>query len=216
MSRYIIEATDNSFLVRGRPLEGLPDWLIEAAYEALRLRREPVRAARRPFCLNVEAASEELSVNFFEFRRFLRRIAEGLMAPWESPNPPEDCHYCCDGELSWLKPWAVKQTERAINGRVYSEWQRLLGCVDTTVLAVHRKVFAATYGFGGLSPLLEGAELYVEKYIVKDILAYRAAAVAARLCDFLGGQDDRIAAMSNWRSLFAQGVPGATHRWTRP
>lgn len=107
-------------------------------------------------------------VGLWNYYNLIASVARGLMAEW---TPPERE----DGrEWHGIKEWACKQTEKALNKRVYAEWQRLLGLVDPQVRAVQRAIFAATFQHHKLYP-----EFYNYPYLIADILNYRAAAIAA-------------------------------------
>jgi hypothetical protein len=103
----------------------------------------------------------------FEYYSFARDVAHGLMRGWE---PPE-------GRRGWpgVHAWAWRQTGRAIGKRLHAFYKRCLREADPTVLTLQRAVFAATFS---APSLLLSEELYKERYIVKDVIQHRAAAVA--------------------------------------
>lgn len=137
--------------------------------------RTPTRVTCYPTYLEIERRPgrdgevEPRHFGFYEYYALSRAVAEGLMAEWEPPERNE--HW------SGVRDWAVTQTARAIGKRVYAQWQRLIQGVDPTVLAVHRAIFAATRGTAALA--ME-EELYQYEFVVRDIVNYRAAAVAAK------------------------------------
>ena len=211
-SGYIIDQKTEGFVVRGRPhrldIPGSPEWLVDLCYDGGRERRELVKIMLRPYYL--EAMSKKVRgdpFGFFEYNQFIASIAAQLMAPWQPPlrerghddQPPP----------GRLRAWALKQTEKTINKRVHAEWQRLLTKVDPTVLAVQKKVHSATWNCW--QPyLLQQKELYKDKYIVKDILAFRAAAIATVACHYIGPwRESALEKMSHWRDLFAPDGMGA-------
>ena len=142
------------------------------------LDRPPVTVSCEPTFLEVEPSliGKPQRFGFYDFRRLVRAVAEGLMRDWKPPRGmgPNYMH---------IREWAIDQTARAITHRAHRQWKRLLGFVDQPVLAVHRSVFAAT---------MDGAvvascpELYRSPYLVRDIVRYRAAAIAARHVSSLG------------------------------
>jgi hypothetical protein len=213
MNRYLIDNLKDGFIVRGRPhrldTPGQPQWRIDLAYDESRLRREPVTVHRRPYYLAMESSDLPCCFTFFSFPSLVHAVAEMLMRPWHPPvldhdGPDEEEHH-----LYKLKEWAVKRTERAINKPVYAEWRRLLSQVDPTVLAVHRQVFSATWGYRQAN-IIANDDLFKEKYIVKDILAYRAAAVATLLCEAIGPANETpIERMQHWHDLYAPAGMGA-------
>ena len=215
MARYEIEDRNEGFVVRGRPhlldKPGQPEWLIELVYEESRLRREPVEVHLRPYCLEIASSASECQFGFLDYPQLVSKAAEILMRPWNPPlrdrdGPEEDANH-----LNKVKDWAVQKTAKAINKPVHTAWQRLLAQVDPTVLAVHKKVFAATWNCERASLLSDDA-LYNERYIVKDIILYRAAAVATLACEVIGAvNESSIEKMQHWRDLFAPVGIGAYH-----
>ncbi len=212
MSRYLIEQKRDGFIIRGQPnrfdVPGAPKWLKELGPEDY-WQREPVSVTLKPYCLEVASSGETKTVGFFDFPPLVAESAVRLMAPW---RPPVREHEGPDEEQYapyWASDWAMKRTQWAINKQLHAEWQRLLGQVDPTVLAVHKKVFAATWNCQK-APLLSEDALYKEKYIVRDILSYRAAAVATLACDEFGPPNESsIQKMRHWRDLFAPAGMGA-------
>lgn len=210
-SRYIIEGTEHNILVRGRPhpfeSEGYPDWLMDLAYDWVGGRREPVQLVQKPYKLVVESAAKRVSFGFYDFPRILDCMAQLLMGPW---TPAERARTRAGDQFGSERSasWAMKRTAWALNKRIHTEWKRLLARVNPTVLAVHRAVFAAAYG-RPMPDVVTDPRLYREKYIVKDITAYRAAAVAAWGCEWLGEKEDPVQKMLNWRKLFS---PVGTYR----
>jgi hypothetical protein len=104
---------------------------------------------------------------FFDYYPFAADVASGLILGWE---PPE-------GRREWpgLRVWVWRQTGRAIGKRLHAFYNRCLGGADSTVLALQRAVFAATFS---VPELVFREELYGEQYLVKDVTQHRAAAVA--------------------------------------
>jgi hypothetical protein len=148
---------------------------------------------------------------FFEYPQLLDKTAESLMQPWNPPLRDRDGPDESEGRLDKLKKWAIKRTAKAINKPVHAEWQRLLARVDSTVLAVHKKVFAATWNCRR-APLISEDALYKEQYIVKDILSYPAAAIATLACDVFGPVNESpIEKMLHWRDIFAPAGIGSYH-----
>jgi hypothetical protein len=108
---------------------------------------------------------------FFDYYSFARDVASGLIRGWE---PPE-------GRPGWpgVRAWVWRQTGRAIGKRLHAFYRRCLREADPTVLTLQRAVFAATFS---APRLMFREDLYKEKYVVKDVIQHRAAAVAlARL-----------------------------------
>ena len=142
--------------------------------------RPPVQVWCRPTLLDVDVPSfpggPSQRFGLFEFYKLNAAVAEGLMREWQPPRRDRRLWSHC-------RHWAVTQTQRAINSRVHEQWHRLLGTLDPTVVAVHRAIFAATLG---AAEVAMDRELYRHPYLVRDIIRYRAAAVAARYVAGLG------------------------------
>ena len=138
------------------------------------------------------------SFGFYTYYSFSRYIAKQLMA---NSIPPEDkleymfqdWHYI----PVWVRKWAVTQTAKVIGKRVHFQWRRLLTLVDPDVLAVHRSVYAATIQ---AAEVTYDPALYLEKHLVRDIINYRAGAIAALIFDdlnFFGQQIKAISILDN-------------------
>lgn len=147
--------------------------------------RKNVLVMLKPTYLLVKIAGNDdrfdTTLGFYEYRELCKAIFEGLFQGWVSPQG----HVLGDPEKSpyWLRPWLQKRIGTALGKRIHRQWKRLLTQVDPLVLAVHRKVFAATMG---CCDLVMDEELYHHnKYIIKDILRYRAAAIAVANADDL-------------------------------
>jgi hypothetical protein len=103
---------------------------------------------------------------FFNFGKLLEFVSRGLMRDWR----PHEGWY-------GARAWAHQQTAKALARRLREQWLRLLGRADPDVLAVQRAIFAATFGDAALA---SEPALYRERYLVRDIVAYPAAAIAVR------------------------------------
>ena len=196
MSRYVVEETDDGFVVKGSPhpldTPDQPEWLVELAYEQIGGRRGPAIICFGPYGLTLQPSHQRYS--FCEYRRLLADIVGILMAGWIRPRvvETEDAE---SHSPRRLVEWVRQRTAWAINSLVNRQWKQLLAKVDPTVLAVHKAVFAATFGYGP-APMLFKPDLYTNKFVVKDILSYRAAAIAARICDGM------VETMVDWRCLY--------------
>lgn len=160
-SKYTITERPDGFLVEGKD-------------------RNPVTVTLHPACLELSCqmgngvSSQEC--NLYDYYSLSRTIANDLMYFWQPPENKRDS----DGRPIWggVHEWAYKQCAGAIGKRVHAQWQRLLAKADPTVKAVHKAVFAATLRTANYD-LIFGEELYRHKWIVSDIINYRAAAIAA-------------------------------------
>ncbi len=105
-----------------------------------------------------------------EYRRLLEHIAWGLMQDWEPPKKDRK---------PWpgIKEWAVSNTRRSLGGRVYQQWCRLLKQADTSIIAVQKSVFSVTLGAASITL---NDHFYRDRFLVRDVIRFRAAAIAAR------------------------------------
>lgn len=202
-NRYIIDANDTSVLVLQRPhateIAGVPDGLSEVAYkELMGGRRLPVRLVRVPYGLVVESAGRTETFNFFSFTHILSCMVHGLMSTWQGRFP--------GGAEDKLTERAIQQTMWVLGKRIRPDWERHVEQADPTVLGVHRTVYSAA--FNRTVPLLVRPRLYRERYLVKDLTSYRAAAVAAWVCGTLD-DEEAIQKLANWRDIFS---PAGSYR----
>ena len=157
-SRYTFVATPGAGLGRGVQIESEG--------------RNTVFVDATPTCLVVRYKDERggwyiRPYGFFSYYPFAADVTSGLTLGWE---PPE-------GRPGWpgVRAWVHRQTGRAIGKRLHAFYKSCLRDVDPTVLALQRNVFAATFS----SPdFMFREELYREEYLLKDLIQYRAAAVA--------------------------------------
>jgi len=181
-----------------------------------------VTVVREPYALNVVSEGTGVTanllgsgsrfdrshsdLNFMDFPGLLGRVATALMQDWTPPggNVREGREERIESpeERNHWRHWAVNRTAWAINKIVYHEWKRLLATADPTVLAVHKSVFAATFGYRG-SSLVKWSDLYKHKFIVQDVIAHRAAAIAAYYCGRLDDLDEAIDLMSDWKAIYS-------------
>lgn len=85
---------------------------------------------------------------------------------------------------SYIQEWVIKQTARALNRRIHTQWRRLLEAVNPQVRDIVKRV-SALAGNKVLSGCEIWAELYDENnqamaWLRQDILKYRACAIACR------------------------------------
>lgn len=76
----------------------------------------------------------------------------------------------------WKAAWLMQVTGRRVGKSIHQQWKRLLALADPTVVAVQRAVFAATFR---APEILQDPKLYRDPWVVQDMIAYRAAAIAA-------------------------------------
>jgi hypothetical protein len=125
--------------------------------------------------------------SLIEFHSMLDRIAWLVMRDW---SPPLDAGKPWPG----IKRWAVGNTRRAIAGHLHKQWLRLLQMADPNVVAVQRAVFAATFGSAEITL---SDQFYKNRYLVDDVIHYRAAAIAARHIHILAREKQRSRILSS-------------------
>lgn len=116
------------------------------------------------------ADGHPIRIGLIEYRRLIDSIAWELMRNWKPPRRDRK---------PWpgIKGWAVGKTKRAIASLVYHQWQSHLNRLDPQVIAIQKAVFAATLGTARITL---SDDFYKDRYLVSDVLNYRAAAIAAR------------------------------------
>jgi len=199
------------FVVKRRPhpveLECAPDWIVDLAYECSGGRRHPVEVNLKPYCFEIESTEVHKRISFVHYYDLVQGIADGLMAGWVSPEW-DCCHEHCDcrpPNRNWrtgIHRWVRKRTGSCINKLIHPQWTRLLGTVDPDILEVQKKIFSASFGYGPVD-LITRPEFYENHFVVKDVKSYRAAAVAAFLCDRWFPAEKAIETMVDWKRLFS-------------
>jgi hypothetical protein len=134
-----------------------------------------------------------------DFYPLINQIAKVLIREWMTPPERWDDEDSDErGIPSWLSHWAHRQAAWAITKRVHEQWKRLLADADPTILTIQNKVFSASFGYD-LGPQRERVilqeELYREKFLVKDLLTFRAAGIVAAWVT-------SVAEMAEWRKCF--------------
>jgi hypothetical protein len=129
--------------------------------------RGPVRVVYAPYRFRVECRGRPAKdFGLFEYRRLVEEVANGLMNDWQGRG---------EHTPGRVRDWAVEQTRRAIGRRVLEQTRRLAALSPPEVLAVQRTVFATTLR---CHECLACPEFYQDRWLVKDVLNYRAARAA--------------------------------------
>ena len=129
--------------------------------------RCPVRLTMEKTHFRLQSEEKTCRYGLFEYRGMIQWIADAVMRRWRSPNAAEGPCYC--------PRWVMQMTGRALNARIHPLWMELMTQADQQVVAVQRRIFAATLKVG---PVALTEELYRQRYLVADILKYPAAAIA--------------------------------------
>jgi len=194
--------------------DGDPDWLRELTDEYLAQIHPPVTITRQGYAFHlVFGSSFEKRFSLVDYCGLIRRAAADLMLRWLPPREVFDDEHFDRGpdgfeEEEWLcgERGEIRQVAVALKTLLHDRWQRLRDEADPTAIAVQRKVISAALGYG-LPDLVMSPEFYTHKYIVKDVLAYRAAAVAAGILGREATSEDGIAFalewMAKWKAIFA-------------
>ncbi|HMP02774.1 MAG TPA: PcfJ domain-containing protein [Gemmatales bacterium] len=194
--------------------DGEPDWLRELTHEYRAQFHPPVTITRQGCAFHLAFGSSfEKRFSLVDYCGLIRRTADYLMLKWFPPREViDDELFDCgpDGfeEEEWLcgDRGEIRRTAVALNTLVHDRWQRLRDEADPTAIAAQRKVFSAACGYGQ-PELVMSPEFYKHKYIVKDVLAYRAAAAAAGITGRDATNEDGIAFalewMAKWKAIFA-------------
>lgn len=215
--RYVVTDVPNGIHIAGRrhPLdvEGSPEWLVDFIHEHSDRRRVPITIVRDSLAFRLEnwkslshASSDQFGL--VDYYSLIDEVAAQVMREW-SPPQLEDDDEKGPGELrGWhgVKEWALKQTAASINSLIHGRWKALLSGADPTALAVQKKVFSATFGYGK-SNFVMSPEFYQNRFVVKDVLEFRAAAIAAGILGRIAYDADGLAEaldrMNSWRALFS-------------
>lgn len=214
--RYMVTDYSDGFQVKNRPhpldVESAPEWLVEFVYEHSRLKREPIWVSRQPYSLQMETAHEKKLFSYVDYYGLVQSMAESFMNKWSPPEKIEDEHVDKGPPemRGWGHPkvheWVFKQTASSVNKMIHTSWQRLRNEADPTVVTVQKRVFSAAYDYGRLH-LVQQPVFFRHPYIVKDVMNYRAAAVAAGLCGRLAigekGIADAMEYMGDWKGFFS-------------
>jgi hypothetical protein len=142
-----------------------------------------VRVERQPTCLVADIGDGRETplrqqFGFYEYARLTGMVAQVWMQGWQPP---------ASRRSGWrgAREWARNQIVKALRRHMHAPWQRLIEAVNPQVLAVHKALFAATFS---AAQLTFAEALYREPYLVRDILHYRAAAMAVSKIDQLGAR----------------------------
>ncbi|MCR9296504.1 MAG: hypothetical protein NXI32_27655, partial [bacterium] len=103
--------------------------------------------------------------NLVQYRKLVDLVTTLVMSRWKPTKlrAPDRL----------IEEWAKRQTRRALKCRIFQHWKRLTAKADPNIYGVQKAVFAACLGD---VDLLHESEFYEDKYLVRDIQRYRAAA----------------------------------------
>jgi hypothetical protein len=119
-----------------------------------------------------------LRIGLIQLHNLISSTADKLMSSWQ--RPAEQLEKTTDKQKLFLsgkiKKWAKVKTGMALAKKIKEKWLQLLDKADPKAVAAQRSYFAAT---GKFHDNLLQSDLYAEKnkYILQDIINYRAAAM---------------------------------------
>jgi hypothetical protein len=119
------------------------------------------------------------SMNIYAYRQLLKVVVDILMQEW---MPPLEKPYWSGAYL-----WAINKAQQGLHYYVYPQWQRLLTIAPEQKRLVAKSVFAATFDYNRLGGEIWD-EIYEQPFLVKDIIQYRAAAIACHYAIHLAGE----------------------------
>lgn len=172
MSKYTFEDIDNGFSIS---FENKKILVILSGAE-LKVTREgsPVKTERR-FSVSVYSP-----ISLFAYRNLVKAVVGEIYKDYNPlDHKPKSAKPIPEYKIT---EWAHTQTARALGKRLCESWRRLLLKADPNIVAVHKAIFAAT-GTAARDHLIKDLSWYSNPYLVKDVVAYRAAAVALQYID---------------------------------
>lgn len=137
--------------------------------------RCPVTIRLEPTKFVIVDGDQESAVGLYDYKRLTEKVAVAQLRDWQPRG------------RGWpgIKTWVIRQTLRGLAPRLSPFWRQLVARANPQVAGVQRKVFAATFGS---PPLLLEESLYRREFLVRDLLRYRAAAIALQEIHTLGGR----------------------------
>jgi PcfJ-like protein len=202
LSRYTFTDTQRGFMISSNERPTIRVELEEYAIVVTSIVTPRQLGYTSLFEIDIEAADEgtgEIIARYslFEYRHLLASIASALMSAWMPPIRADRSADIDPYRLDRLEKWAVKQTTRALQSRVYSQWRRLLELAGPLPCAVHQRIFGVCYTTNARQrastlprlPLPEHkSQLYAHRhrFLVRDILQYRPAVIALRYWNLFG------------------------------
>jgi len=151
--------------------------------------RRPVMVKLGPERLSIMV--NDIRMSLTDWYRMANEVTRTLMDRWE-PDP--------NGQVPTfhMKKWAEDQCGRAIGKRLRKHWERLRQLARPQALAVHKAMTSANWP-AFHSQAAYSPRLYNEyPYVVKDVINYRAAAVAMNWM-----YTDNIERMQNWMAMYS-------------
>lgn len=111
----------------------------------------------------------------FDYRCLVEKVVSAIYEGWVPKKRPDNKR---KGDIPQHKllAWAKKRTGESIGRRFSTSWRSLIQKADPAALAVQRSLFAAT-GKAAHYDLLTDTSWYKNRFLVKDVTSYRAAAI---------------------------------------
>ncbi|MCR9293424.1 MAG: PcfJ domain-containing protein [bacterium] len=146
-------------------------------------------------------AAEPPDVNLLQYRKLVDLVTSGVMSRWKPTKLQAP---------DWrIEAWARQQTRRALQGRIFDQWRRLTAKADPQIYQVQKAVFAVCLRD---VDLLHEEAFYEDKYLVRDIQHYRAAAAIVPIArDLVASQREQTDFGDEHTTAFDVGDNPETH-----
>lgn len=150
ISKYTIDQHPNGFLITAPDRKPTEVFVKEGGF-----------AIKQPYYSSIVCG-------FIEGHSLIRSVASSLMENWKPKGKTKGKR---------IKEWAVNKTRKALAKRISAERIRLIEKVDPIIIAVQKSVFRTC---GKLAPEVTYEDFYKkDKYYIKDVINFRAAACTA-------------------------------------
>jgi len=131
----------------------------------------------------------------YDFHRLLDRCVNVLYDDWKSPK--EEQRYT----PRWLYPWMMKTTGKVINHAVHNIWRKKVDGLPEIVGILQKRCFSISPNGGNYEAIIEIIKEN-NKYIIDDLLKYRASVIAFLYADNIVD--------NNWMNSYSPS--GSTYR----
>jgi PcfJ-like protein len=207
----IVEREDSFTLTIGVPADEpvSPDWIWELTKDFHGLQRYPVTVTQRPYSWQVDvegdlpAYMKHTDVDLMYWLSLFRTITESFIYPYKGVDPALYADERSEHDpnrrdparpYDWKK-YLLEKCRRVLYKRLLCQYQRLLGRINEDVRSVHKSLFVNCFGYPA-PQIVKSPDFYDRRYIVHDVLTYRAAAIACYLAD-------SIDHLESWQGLFS-------------
>jgi hypothetical protein len=192
----IVEGEDYFTLKVGVPADEpvSPDWIWELTKDYHGLQRYPVTVIQRPYSWQVKVEGDlpdyerETEFDLLYWLRLFHSITEYFTYPYKGVDPALYADERSELDPNHREParphdwkrYLLEKCRRVLYKRLLCQYQRLLGCVDDNVRSVHKSLFVNCFGYP-VPQIAKRPDFYDRRYIVRDVITHRAAAIACCL-----------------------------------